>query len=124
MSEESEFKTVTYRRPEFLKTDEPENFQFKDVLDFVKYVFRNKVSIWKSMKKERQDQAHVLAVARALTEQNDINLKKRNKTLAEQDQEDDMYKLVGTVDRGALERAAGDGLNAREKGLGERIKLN
>jgi len=122
MSENSEFKVTTYRR-DITKT-EPDKFQLKDVFGFLKYVFHNRVDIWKSMKKKQKEEEHVLAVARYLTEQNEITLRNKNRTLAEEDEKFMAYKLAGTIDRNVLQQAAGVGLDAIEKGKGERIKLN
>lgn len=102
--------------------------QLKDLWSFVNYVFRNRKDIYETIKKAQKQEQHILSVAKYITEQNEMNLRNRKKTLAEEDEmlleKLNPYRLVGTMDRNFVEKFAGDALELAEKKKGDRIKMS
>jgi hypothetical protein len=87
------------------------------------YVFKNRKDVYDAMKKAQRQQQHILEVAKYITEQNEITLKNKKKSLAEIDDGSNPYKFIGTMDRKVVQEYAGHALDLAEKKKGDRIKM-
>lgn len=96
----------------------------KQYYKFGKFVVAKRDDLWKEMKVKQKEEDHIRKVAEYITAQNESSIRNSNKTLAEQDEEFNEYKLVGTIDRKVMLEAAGVGLDLAEKKKDERIKMS